>query len=418
MRVSKRQNTTFAFLVVIALFFTGGFVTCAVNQLAPIAKSVFSLSYSNAMLTQFAFFIAYFFFSMPAAFLVAHQGYARAMLIALGGIVFGNLIIPVATATQAYPVLLLAVFVIASGITILQVAVNPLVAGLGTPEQSHFRLNLAQAFNSLATMVVPFVASQFILNGGVFGAAGSSEAARVETLHSINIAALSMAVVVAALGAFMWTIHGEIAAAAPPTEEEPTSPWLALRSKWAVFGACCIFMYVGAEVYIGGILVNFLQEPTVLSASAERAAELVSLYWGGAMVGRFLGSAALSRCKAPPLLAGVAVVAVLLCLTVSLTTGTVAAVTAVAIGLCNSIMFPTIFTLTLERSTATAPATSGLVNVFIVGAAIMPFVAGLVADIHGIAAAFLVPLTSYAFIAFFAVAAGRSVPKALSGSAH
>jgi len=421
------RQANLAFVYVTSLFFAWGFVTATIDPLVPSVRSIFSLSYAESMLTQFAFFMAYGVISLPAGLILARQGYSRSILIALAAMVLGCLLIPVATAARTYELVLVALFVIASGITLLQVAANPLAAVLGAPERSHFRLTFSQAFNSLGTVLAPYIGATLMLRGGVFGENGHAdiEASRTESLRNIDVSFVIIALAITALAFFLWRVRGRIKAASPAERFEYVSPLKAFGSKWAVLGAAAIFLYVGAEVSIGSIMINFLMQPSVLGAtegfSPEKAGKLVSLYWMGAMIGRFVGSALLVRVNAGRLLGAAALIAALLCASVSQSAGLTAAVCALAIGFFNSIMFPTIFTLTLERSTAPVASTSGLLCMAIVGGAFLPVLAGHIADTSGIAPAFWVPMVAYFVISFFAFGAAKarvSTPTAAAPSAH
>lgn len=398
-----------AFIYVTSLFFAWGFVTATIDPLIPTVRSIFSLSYAESMLTQFAFFMAYGVVSLPAGSLVARVGFARSILIAIAAMIVGCLIIPIATTLRTYELVLVALFVIASGITLLQVAANPLAAVLGPPQRSHFRLTLSQAFNSLGTVIAPYLGAILMLRGGMFGADShlDIEASREISLRSIDRSFVLIAIALALLAFFIWRVRGRISAAAKPPAARGASPLLAFRSRWALLGGAAIFLYVGAEVSIASIMINFLMQPTVLGVNAETAGTLLSLYWGGAMVGRFIGSALLTRVHAGWLLAGAASAAGVLCLTVTQSIGMTAAVAALVIGLFNSIMFPTIFTLTLERSSAPVESTSGLLCMAIVGGAVLPLLFGHVADVSDIALAFLIPMAAYFGIAAFAAIASR-----------
>jgi FHS family L-fucose permease-like MFS transporter len=322
----------------------------------------------------------------------------------------GFFLIPVATYVQQYELVLLALFVIAAGITVLQVAANPLAAALGPPERSHFRLTLSQAFNSLGTVIGPWIGSKLMLRGGVFGVDGhtaQSAGGRAESLHNIDTSFLLIAAMIALLALFIWRSQRRLAIA-PPAAQKNDSVIKALESPWALMGAAAIFLYVGAEVSIASIMINFLHQTDVLGVSLDTAGTILSFYWAGAMVGRFGGSVLLTRVRAVRLLAVFALVAATLCLTVSQGTGYVAAGCAIAVGLFNSIMFPNIFTLTLERSTASAAATSGLLCVAIVGGAVLPPLTGLIADNAGLHTAFLLPMTAYILICIFAIAAAKA----------
>ena len=324
----------------------------------------------------------------------------------------GCLCIPLATHLDTFAVVLAALFIIASGITILQVAANPLAALLGPAQRSHFRLTLSQAFNSLGTAIAPYLASSVILAGGMFAVQGSlavTAAQRAESLRHIDFAFLVIAALIGMLALFIWSVRARLSGV--PTGAESVqggSLTQALRSRWAVFGAAAIFLYVGAEVSIGSTMTNFLHRPDVFDVTLERAGKMLSLYWGGAMVGRFIGSALLTRVRASWLLAGAAAAAALLCLTVTRAPGESAGWAALSIGLFNSIMFPVIFTLTLERSTASGAATSGLLCMAIVGGAVLPPLVGKFADVAGLRAAYVVPLIAYACISAFAAAATRA----------
>jgi FHS family L-fucose permease-like MFS transporter len=401
-----------AFASITTLFFAWGFITVCIDPLIASLKAIFELSYTEVMLTQFAFFLAYGVVSLPAGSLIVRLGYARSIVAALALMTVGCLCMLLATYLVSFRVVLLAIFVIASGITILQVAANPLAALLGPPSRAHFRLTLSQAFNSLGTAIAPYLAASIMLSGGIFAAragGGSARSARLESLRHIDIAFLCIAGMIAALALFVWTVRRRLQSAPLAARSDPPG-WVGpvLRAPWAVLGSAAIFLYVGAEVSIGSTLTNFLHQTDVLGVSVERAGKLVSLYWGGAMVGRFVGSALLTRVRASLLLVIAAAAAALLCLTVSRAPGEVAGWAAVAIGLCNSIMFPVIFTLTLERSSAAPAATSGLLCVAIVGGAVLPLLVGRIADLQGLRTAYLVPLGAYVCIGLFGVAAAKA----------
>ena len=403
-----------AFATVTTLFFMWGFVTATIDPLVPGVRSVFSLSYAESMLTQFAFFLAYGVVSLPAALVLEKLGYAKTIVLSLGAMIAGCLLMPLATHANSYGFVLVALFVIAAGITQLQVAANPLAALLGRPEGSHFRLTLSQAFNSLGTVLAPILGSYIMLRGGVFSGAITA-ASRDATLRNVDTQFLFIAAIIVLLTLFIWAMR-RLLSVPHELDDANASPLAAFGSRWALFGGLAIFLYVGAEVSISSIMINFLHQPQVMAESYERAGRLLGLfYWGGAMVGRALGSIALTRLPASRVLAFAAGVALVLCLVVTRAgmIGTIAGVAALAIGFFNSIMFPTIFTLTLERSGAPTAATSGLLCMAIVGGAVLPVLTGLTADHAGIALAFLVPAVSYACIAIFALT-GPSAVKAVA----
>lgn len=393
-----------AFAYVTTLFFAWGFITSTIDPLIPAVKSIFDLTYTEAFLSQFAFFMAYGVISLPAAWIVSKLDVSGSISLALGTMILGCLLFPVAVFADTFEVVLVALFVLGSGITLLQVAANPLAAVLGAPERSHFRLTFSQAFNSLGTVLGPYIVGRLILEGGVFAEESGSvatAAGRAESLAKIEAAFVVIAGVILVLGIALWRARHRIAGQLPAGTFKSGSVAAAFKSKWAVLGALAIFLYVGAEVSIGSIMINFLVQPDVLGVTHKEATTLLPLYWGGAMVGRFIGSALLRKIRAGRLLAIAAFTAAALCLVVSQTTGTVAAGAAIAIGLFNSIMFPTIFTLTLEHSTAPPASTSGLLCMAIIGGALLPVLFASVADTSGISAAFFVPMLAYGAIGVF-----------------
>ncbi|HWA31018.1 MAG TPA: sugar MFS transporter, partial [Rhizomicrobium sp.] len=397
---SNKRGTAPAFATVTTLFFMWGFVTASIDPLVPSVKAVFSLTYAESMLTQFAFFMAYGVISIPSAFVLEKVGYARTILISLGAMVAGCLLMPVATHVDAYGLVLVALFVIAAGITQLQVAANPLAAQLGKPQGSHFRLTLSQTFNSLGTVIAPFLGSYLILRGGVFEGAANA-VSRSATLRNVDTQFLLIAGIIVLLALFIWSFR-RLLHVPSEAEDANASPFAAFASRWALFGGLAIFLYVGAEVSIGSMMINFLHQPTIMNVTFEKAGRLLSLYWGGAMVGRAVGSAVLIRVPASRVLAAAAAIALLLCLFITMTAGEAAGIAAIAIGFFNSIMFPTIFTLTLERAHAPTASTSGLLCTAIVGGAILPVITGFTADHISLSAAFFVPFVSYVCILIFA----------------
>jgi len=410
---SQTRGQLFTFLSLASLFLAWGFITSMNDPLIPAVRAVFELSYAESLLTQFAFFIAYGLFSIPAGRLLHRVGYGTSIVLALLAMIVGCLCMPLATELESYAFVLFALFVVASGMTLLQVAANPLVASLGSLEHAHFRLTLTQAFNSLGTVLGPWVGAALMLQGGVFGGSAASggsatsSVGRTESLGNIDFAYFCMAAMLVLLMVFVWRIRGRLVPERALAKVAHHATGI-LKSRWAWFGAAAIFAYVGAEVAIASLMINFLHQPDVLGVSLVRAGALLGIvYWGGAMCGRFVGSVVLSRYPAPRLLAIAALTALALCTLVAGSHGAVAAVAALSIGLFNSIMFPVIFTVTLERSSATLQSTSGLLCTAIIGGALLPPVAGLVADATGLHAAFVVPAVAYGLIAWFAVAAAR-----------
>ncbi len=406
-------------VLVVALFFAWGFATVLIDTLIPKLKGLFSLNYAEVMLTQFAFFLAYFLISLPAGMVLAKVGYVRGIVLGLVVMAAGALMFSPAAFLGAYPAFLLALFVMASGITMLQVAANPLIAVLGRPASSHSRLTLAQAFNSLATFVGPLVGAAVILKSGVTTvnpAAMSPEALdhyrRTEALH-IQLPFLWIAAGAAALAAVFWLVRNSRAAPSAAGSATRLSSLKLFGHPRLALGALSIFLYVGAEVSIGSMMANYLMQPSTLGVFAARAGQLVSLYWGGAMIGRFIGSGVLRIAPAGRVLAVCALMAALLASASALSTGMAAAVTALSIGLFNSIMFPTIFTLAIEGLGEDTPQGSGILCLAIVGGAVVPVISGLVADRAGLHLAFFVPVLCYLWIVFYGLWA-RPIPAASS----
>jgi FHS family L-fucose permease-like MFS transporter len=403
-----------AFASVTTLFFAWGFITSNNDPLIATLKASFRLSYTEALLTQLVFFAAYGFMSIPAAALLNRAGAVRSILIALATMICGCLLVQFVTRYDSYEIILAALFVLGIGITTLQVAANPLAAALGPPERSHFRLTFAQAFNSLGVVIGVYFGSAIMLSDDVLKAGHAPLAAaagRAVALGAVTHAFIIIAILLVGLMGFIWMSRRRIEAAAQSnaSRDEPSSALDALRSHWAVFGAIAIGLYVGAEVSIGSIMINFLNRPEILDLSLEIAGfYLASFYWMGALVGRFIGSFLLTRVRATLLLTIAASVAAALCAMVAISDGPVAAYSALAVGLFNSIMFPTIFTITLERSRVSQASTSGLLCMAIVGGAILPFAVGRFADASSLTLAFVVPMLAYVIIAAFAVAAARA----------
>jgi FHS family L-fucose permease-like MFS transporter len=408
-------STRLAFACVTTLFFAWGFITSLIDPLVAAVKGIFSLSDVEAQLSASAFFIAYGVMSLPAAALLARRKSIATVLFALALMVAGCMLMLLASNMAHYGLVLVGLFVLASGITILQVAANPLAAVLGSPERSHLRLTLSQAFNSLGTFIGPYLGASLFLKGiEIKEGEALNDAVRESALSGIDFAFFSIAVLIAVLALFIWSARRLITRATPSETERSSSAGIAAMlveataSRWALLGGGAIFLYVGAEVAIGTQMALFLHSDTVLGIPLEQAGKLVSFYWGGAMVGRLAGSALLTKVPAPTLLATFASVAGAICLFVVSTGGPASGYAALAIGLFNSIMFPVIFTLTLERSTASEAATSGFLCFSIVGGAAIPLVVGVVSGATSYTTAFVVPAICYALLFGFSLAAGRT----------
>lgn len=376
-----------------SLYFIFGFITCLNDILVPHLKHAFALNYTQAMLIQLCFFSAYFIVSVPAGRWVDRIGYQRGMAAGLAAMAGGCLLFLPAAAARSYPVFLGALFLLAAGITLLQVAANPYVAALGSPETASSRLTLTQAFNSLGTTLAPLFGSVVILaRAGSAGGAAEADAVRLPYL--------ALAAVLAGLAAFTWRFR------LPRREPAPAgagagSPW---RHRPLALGALGIFLYVGAEVGIGSFLVNYIHQLGLAGLTLTGAANYVSFYWGGAMAGRFLGSAVMRRVAPGKVLAGNALAAGALVLTAMLGQGRLSLWAILAVGLCNSIMFPTIFTLAIRDLDRNMGEASGILCMAVVGGALVPLAQGAIADARGIAAAFALPLACYVYIAWYGAA--------------
>ena len=412
---TQTSGVTNAYVIVTCLFFAWGFITSLVDPLVAAVKGIFRLSDVEAQLSASAFFIAYAAMSLPGAVILAKLKSVPTVLISLAMMVAGCVIMLIAANLAIYEVVLLGLFVMASGITVLQVAANPLSAALGSPERSHFRLTFSQAFNSLGTFIGPYLGASLFLKGlEVKEGTTITPTVRAASLHGIDRAFFWIAGLIILIGILIFTGRKLISAAAPPPPHEladvgiGTAIGEALSSPWALLGGAAIFLYVGAEVAIGTQMALFLNSTHVWNVPLETAGKFVSLYWGGAMVGRLLGSALLTRVPAPRLLAAFTATACALCVFVFSIGGVPSGYAALSIGLFNSIMFPVIFTITLERSTASEEATSGLLCFSIVGGAAIPPLTGLVSQHSSYASAFIVPALCYALLCLFAVVSHRA----------
>ncbi|MCO4807485.1 MAG: sugar MFS transporter [Flavobacteriales bacterium] len=391
----QKQSNTFrsAFMLLVMLFFMWGFITSLNDILIPHLKSVFELSYTEAMLIQFCFFGSYFAMSMPASLIIDKFGYTKGIVTGLVVMGFGALLFYPASVIVFYPLFLFALFILASGITILQVAANPFVAAVGDPRTASSRLNLSQGFNSLAHTIAPIFGTYLILNDPGESLANSAEA--------VQLPYIGLAVSLFLLALFFSRISlPSIQKAESSSSIETGSIW---NHKQLTFGVIAIFLYVGIEVSIGGFLVNFFGEPDIANMPEKIAGNYVSYYWGGAMVGRFVGSALLQKIKAERLLAIAAIGALTLVLITIMTTGHMAMWAILLVGLCNSVMFPNIFTLSISGLGKQTSRGSGLLVMAIVGGAIVPLIQGLLADSFGVQISFSVGFLCYGYILFYAL---------------
>jgi MFS transporter, FHS family, L-fucose permease len=406
-RVHPGEDAPDLRLFVFALFFIFGGITSLNDVLIPKLKELFTLSYAEVMLVQSAFFTAYFIISIPAAAIVKRIGYMRAAVVGLLTMMAGCLLFVPASLSTLFVVFLLALFVLAIGITIIQVVTNPLISLLGSPETAHSRLTFAQAFNSLGTTVFPYVGSLLILgslatvNPATLSGIALDLFRRRETRAVIETY-LGLAAILALIAYLVWLRRKRLADTIVEHADILRSFDLLGRLRFA-FGTLCIFLYVGAEVAIGSLIVNYLMQASTLALPAEDAGKHVPFYWGGALVGRFIGSFVLRLISPGKVLAFNAGVVMLLLLVSAQSVGALSGWSLLAIGLFNSIMFPTIFSLASEGLGERAADGSGLLCMAIVGGAIVPLITGRAADLVGLKASLVVPSICYLGILGFGI---------------
>jgi FHS family L-fucose permease-like MFS transporter len=390
-----------------SLFFMWGFVSVLNDVLIPHLKAVFVMNYVETMLIQFSWFLAYFLLSIPASKLIERFGYKTAIVIGLAVMAAGCLGFIPAAMTALYPVFLCALFVLAGGVTLLQVAANPYVAVLGPPESSSIRLNLVQAFNSFGAFVAPSLGGYLILSntttGNVSAGQEATVAERLADAQSVQIPYFGIALVLLAIAAVIMLAKLPKVPTHPENEEERNDR--IGRHSMLILGVIAIFLYVGAEVSIGSFLINYIISPHVSVMTSADAAGYVSFYWGGAMVGRFIGSF-LMRWIRPPLLLGFSAIAACVLVTISITAGgSIAMWTVLAVGLCNSIMFPVIFSLAIKGLGPLTGRGSGYLIMACSGGGVLPLIQGALADSVGIAFSFAAPALCYVFVLYFAMRA-------------
>ena len=408
----SQQNYRGAMAMVTTLFFMWGFLTCLNDILVPHLKAIFDLNYAKVMLIQFAFFSAYFLFSLPSGKVIDWFGYKRTMVTGLCTMAIGALLFIPAASVPSYPLFLGALMVLAGGMTLLQVSANPYVAVLGPVRTASSRLNLTQAFNSLGTFVAPYVGSVLILSGTVLTAAEMAvlspdqlHAYRVEQASSVKLPYLAFAIVLLLLALIIAFYKLPVIEAAESHHGEAKLLHDSVfKHRNLVFAAIGIFVYVGAEVSIGSFLVNYMKEPYIANYPEKVAAKFLVFYWGGAMIGRFLGSAVLRRVPTRKVLGIAAAIAALLVLTSIANTGHVAMWSILAVGFFNSIMFPSIFTLGIDGLGKLTSRGSAVLVAAIVGGAIIPELQGILADRIGIHHAFILPVICYGYIVYMSTA--------------
>lgn len=409
-RSSDKTSYLGSLTILTSLFFIWGFITCLNDILIPHLKAVFTLNYAEAMLIQFCFFTAYFVVSIPSGYLVEKIDYKGGIIAGLAVAGIGCLLFYPAASLHSYPLFLAAFFVLASGITLLQVASNPYVTILGDPETASSRLTMTQAFNSLGTTIAPYFGALFILaaavktadeinllNADELSAYQTAQAAAVQEPYLLLAAVLFFIAVVFAL-IKLPNIEAANVQISGGEDNGLDSAW---NYEHLVLGAIGIFVYVGGEVSIGSFLINFMGEPSIAGLAEQDAGKYVSFYWGGAMVGRFIGAAVMQKVQPAKVLAFNAVIAALLVLMAMLGSGHLAMWTILAVGLFNSIMFPTIFSLAVSGLGKHTGQGSGILCAAIVGGAVVPVVQGLFADRIGIQQAFFIPVLCYCYIVYY-----------------
>lgn len=441
------RTDTRAMSVATALFFMVGFLTCLNDIIIPHLKSIFDLNYAEVLTVQFAFFTSYFVFSYPGGKLVDKYGYKKTMVFGLLVMACGAAGFIPAAHFALFAVFLCALIVLAAGMTVVQVAVNPYVTVIGPPATASSRLNLAQAFNSVGTFIAPFFGSQLIL--ATAPATVTSErlrsmtevarqAYRTSQASTVRLPYIGIALTLVLLALALAAIKLKTTTGVSEHTQDfrpgafaealstPDSIW---RHPWLLFGAVGIFTYVGAEVAIGSLLVNYMKLPDIAGLREATAAYFLMCYWGGAMIGRFLGSAVLQKVKTGYILGAAAICACILVLVSMKTTYTtgvwihpasfghwhwtfylpksVPMWSMLAVGFCNSIMFPSIFTLGIQDLGPLTSKGSSVLIAAILGGAIIPELQGTIADHIGLHPSFFLPALCYIYIAIFGIMAIR-----------
>lgn len=396
---------------VFGLFFIFGGITSLNDVIIPKLKELFTLSYFEASLVQVWFFIAYAVVGIPGAKLVKKIGYMRGAVAGLVAMIAGCLLFIPASQSALFVFFLVAYFVLATGVVLVQIVANPLISLLGPAKTAHSRLTFAQGFNSVGTTIFPYFGSILILGSLATVTAAELSGAELVAYRQAESQAivngyLGLAAAIAVVAFVVWLFRNRLKGERHETTSLTEGLALLKRPRFG-YGTACIFLYVGAEVAIGSFIVNYLMQADVLALPEQEAGKLISLYWGGALVGRFIGSWLLRVVNPGLLLATFAAGAIALIAISTSTTGTVSGYSLLAVGLMNSIMFPTIFTLACERLGARAADGSGIINVAIAGGAVIPALYGALADATSLATALILPAVCYAIIAGFGIFARR-----------
>jgi FHS family L-fucose permease-like MFS transporter len=395
----QQPNYTFALSVVTALFFMWGLLTSLNDILIPHLKSVYNLTYVQAMLVNLAFFSGYFLLSIPAGALIRRTGYKAGAVIGLAICAVGAALFYPA-ATSVYSLFLFALFVLAAGITVLQVAANPYVTALGAPATASSRLNLTQAFNSFGTFVGPPIGGVLILShiSEAGNPAAMTAAEKLSQAQAVQGPYLWLAGILAALAVLFAVIRLPIIRDDDSAVKNAGSIW---QQKRLILGVLAIFVYVGAEVSIGSFLINYMEDPRIAGFTAETGAKYVALYWGGAMVGRFIGSFVMRTISPGKVLAFNCAACIALLVATAFGHGHFAMWAVLLVGLFNSIMFPTIFSMSVHELGPLTSQGSGLLVMAIAGGAVVPVIQAHAADVIGLQTSFLIPAVCYAYILYF-----------------
>ena len=396
-----------ALTLLASLFFMWGFITVINNTLLPHLRSVFDLNYTQTTLIESVWFIAYFVASIPSAKLIEKIGYQKSLVIGLLVMAAGALGMMLAASIPSYGVTLAMLFVIASGITLLQVAANPYVAVVGRPETASSRLNLVQAMNSAGTMLAPMFGAYLILGRSKGGTATSdvilTQAERLADAQSVilpyGLVAVVLIVLAVIIGRFPLPAMGSATQRLAPEERAKLSLW---KHRNLVFGIPAIFIYLIAEIGVANLFVNFVSQPEIANLTHEKAGQYLTFLWGGMMVGRFLGSAIMQKVDAGLVLAAFSVGAFVVMLVTVFTTGPAAMWALILVGLFHSIMFPTIFTLGIKGLGPLTEEGSGLLIMAIAGGALV-VVQGWLADAYGLQTSFLLTAACELYVLFYAL---------------
>ncbi len=404
----NNQSHLTSLSILASLFFMWGFLTCLNDILIPHLKNVFDLTYFQAALIQFCFFGAYFIVSLPAGNFVKRIGYQRGIVVGLTIAAIGCMCFYPAASIKSFPAFLGSLFILAAGITILQVSANPYVTILGSPETASSRLTLTQALNSFGTFIAPFFGAAFILaaSAPALSEMAAMSVTEIDALKQSNVESVQMpyiglSIALLALAAFFYFV--KLPAIEESSESQGSSTGSAWQHKHLVLGAIAIFMYVGAEVSIGSFLINFFGESHIANMEEASAGKLIAFYWGGAMVGRFVGAFVMQHIAANKVLAFNACVSISLVVVAMNTSGNIAMWSILGVGLFNSIMFPTIFSLGVDKLGEHRSQGSGILCMGIVGGALIPLVQGYAADSVSLQTSFIVPALCYLFIIYYGI---------------